>query len=147
MLIAKKREQIGGITAIPSAVNLLKNLPQHSWAVVTSADWGLAANRLEITGIPEAPMLIAEEDVARRKPNPDGFQLAAQNLGKSVTASIVFEDSPSGLPCTIAITNTLRATPPEPPEWTEGFRAVRIEYDGVTKELVLTVSSERPSAI
>ena len=80
MLIAEKREQIGGITAIPGAVNLLKNLPQHSWAVVTSADWGLAANRLEITGIPEAPMLIATEDVAHGKPNPDGFQLAAQNL-------------------------------------------------------------------
>lgn len=82
-----------------------------------------------------------------RKTESRRISISSPKPRKPTTASILFEDSPSGLPCTIAITNTLRATPPEPPEWTEGFRAVRIEYDGVTKELVLTVSSERPSAI
>jgi sugar-phosphatase len=122
-LIAEAREQIEGITTIPSGGDLIKNLPHASWAAVTSANPALAAKRSEIAGIPEAPMLIAEEDVARRKPNPDGFQLAAQNLGKSVTASIVFEDSPSGLEAgrragcrTIAITATLKATLLEPPD-------------------------------
>jgi sugar-phosphatase len=96
-------------------------------------------------------MFIAEEDVARRKPNLDGFQLVAQNLGNSVTALIVFDDSPSGLEAgrragcrMIAITATLKETLLEPKEWIEDFCAIQIEYDGVTRVFVLTVSSERP---
>ncbi len=99
-------------------------------------------------------MLIAAEDVKRVKPNPNGFQLAAEKIGKSATASIIFEDSPSGLAAgrragcrTIAITAALKAAPPEPQEWIKDFRAVQIEYDSLTDELILTISSERLSAV
>lgn len=99
-------------------------------------------------------MLIAAEDVKRGKPYPSGFQLAAEKIGKSATAPIVFEDSPSGLDAgrragcrTIAITAALKAAPPEPQEWIKDFRAVQIEYDSLTDELILTISSERLSAV
>jgi len=153
-LIAEEREQVEGISAIPGAVELLARLPSQSWAVVTSADRALAAKRMQIAGLPEAPVLIAAEDVERGKPNPDGFQLAAQKLSRSATASIIFEDSPSGLDAgrragcrTIAITAALKTTPPEPQEWIKDYRAVQIEYDNHTEELVLTISSERLSAV
>lgn len=153
-IFTEAREQVDGITAIPGAVDLLASLPSHSWAVVTSADRALATKWMQIAGIPEAPVLIAAEDVERGKPNPDGFRLATQNLGKTATASIVFEDSPNGLEAghragcrTIAITAALKAPPPGPQEWIEDFRTVRIEYDGVAKELVLAISSESPSAV
>ena len=98
--------------------------------------------------------MIAAEDVKRGKPYPNGFQLAAEKIGKSATAPIVFEDSPSGLDAgrragcrTIAITAALKTTPPEPQEWIKDYRAVQIEYDNHTEELVLTISSERLSAV
>ena len=97
MLVAEDRAQLEGISAIPSPVKLLARLPSQSWAVITSADRALATKRMQIAGLPEAPVLIAAEDVKRGKPNPDGFQLAAEKLGKSATASILFEGSPSGL--------------------------------------------------
>ena len=109
---------------------------------------------MQIAGLPEAPVLIAAEDVKRGKPNPDGFQLAAEKLGKSATASIVFEDSPSGLDAgqragcrTIAIAAALKAAPPEPQEWIKDFRAVQIEYDSLADDHILTTSSERFSAV
>ena len=152
-LISEEREQVEGITAIPGAVDFLADLPSQSWAVVTSADRTLAIKRMQIAGIPEAPVLIAAEDVERGKPNPDGYQLATQTLGKSAAASIVFEDSPSGLEAgrragcrTIAIAAALKAPPPEPQEWIEDFRTVRIEYDGDAEELALSISSGLPSA-
>ena len=78
---------------------------------------------MQIASLLEAPVLITAEDVKRGKPNPDGFQLAAEKLSKSATASIVFEDSPSGLDAgqragcrTISITAAVKAAPPEPQE-------------------------------
>jgi sugar-phosphatase len=78
---------------------------------------------MQIASLLEAPVLITAEDVKRGKPNPDGFQLAAEKLSKSATASIVFEDSPSGLDAgqragcrTTAITAAVKAAPPEPQE-------------------------------
>ena len=78
---------------------------------------------MQIASLLEAPVLITAEDVKRGKPNPDGFQLAAEKLSKSATASIVFEDSPSGFDAgqragcrTISITAAVKAAPPEPQE-------------------------------
>ena len=109
---------------------------------------------MQIAGLPEAPVLIAAEDVKRGKPNPDGFQLAAEKLGKSATAPIVFEDSPSDPDAgqragcrTIASTAALKAAPPEPQEWIKDFRAVQIEYDSLPDDHILTTSSERLSAV
>ena len=112
---------------------------------------------MQIAGLPEAPVLIAAEDVKRGKPNPDGFQLAAEKLGKAATASIVFEDSPSGFDAgqragcrNIAITAAMKAAPPEPQEpqeWIKNFRAVQIESDSLADVLILTISSERLSAV
>ena len=121
MLVAEERAQLEGISAIPGSVELLARLPSQSWAMVTSADRTLAPKRMQIAGLPEGPVLIAAEDVKHGKPNPDGFQLAAEKLGKSATASIVFEDSSSGLDAgrragcrTIAITAALKAATLEP---------------------------------
>ncbi|MDR2512544.1 MAG: HAD family phosphatase [Puniceicoccales bacterium] len=42
------------------------------------------------------PVVVASEDVARVKPAPDLFLLAAKKLGVSPTACLVVEDSPKG---------------------------------------------------
>jgi len=42
-------------------------------------------------------LMIAAEDVARGKPAPDCFELAAARLGVSVRDCLVFEDAPAGI--------------------------------------------------
>ncbi|MDN3239503.1 HAD-IA family hydrolase [Glycomyces tritici] len=66
------------------------------WAVVTSADDRLAKARLAAAGI-RPPLLFTFEDVARGKPDPEGFLLAAKALGADPAACLVVEDSEPGL--------------------------------------------------
>ncbi|MEU5152915.1 HAD-IA family hydrolase [Glycomyces sp. NPDC021274] len=65
------------------------------WAV-TSADDRLAKARLAAAGI-RPPLLFTFEDVARGKPDPEGYLLAAKALGVDPAACLVVEDSEPGL--------------------------------------------------
>jgi sugar-phosphatase len=48
-------------------------------------------------GLVPADVLITSEDVARGKPFPDPYLLAAQRLGVSPERCAVFEDAPAGI--------------------------------------------------
>jgi sugar-phosphatase len=48
-------------------------------------------------GLPPPPLMIAAEDVARGKPAPDCFALAAARLGVDARDCLVFEDAPAGI--------------------------------------------------
>jgi mannitol-1-/sugar-/sorbitol-6-phosphatase len=93
--------QYGDLDDVVSALGaaeLLALLGDHGvpWAVVTSADRRLASARLGAVGI-AAPVVITVEDVAVGKPDPAGYQLAAERLGVPVDRSLVVEDTAPGV--------------------------------------------------
>jgi mannitol-1-/sugar-/sorbitol-6-phosphatase len=88
---------VTGIEAIPGAAAFLASLPLERWAIVTSAPRTLALRRIEAAGLPLPSVLITADDVARGKPAPDGFQLAASRLGTQAGNCLVFEDAAAGI--------------------------------------------------
>ena len=98
--VAVTREEIDdvdGVVGIDGVADFLRALPADRWAVVTSAPRELARRRIAAAGLPEPPLMIAAEDVARGKPAPDPFLLAAQRLGVPAAECLVFEDAPAGI--------------------------------------------------
>jgi sugar-phosphatase len=86
-----------GVKALAGAAEFLASLPAGQWAVVTSANHLLASDRLATAGLLVPPVLIAAEDVARGKPDPEGFLRAAHLLGVKPERCLVIEDTPPGL--------------------------------------------------
>lgn len=89
---------LDGVTAIPGALELLAVVREAGlpWAVVTSAERPLATVRLAACAI-APPLLVCVEDVARGKPEPDGYLLAAAGLGVDPADCLVVEDSEVGV--------------------------------------------------
>lgn len=96
-IMREEMVDVADIDPIAGAAAFLAALPRERWAIVTSAPRKLAECRLAAAGLPLPPPMIAAEDVARGKPAPDCFQLAAQKLGVSAEACLVFEDAPAGI--------------------------------------------------
>ncbi|MFZ5747206.1 MAG: HAD-IA family hydrolase [Pseudomonadota bacterium] len=108
-------EDVAGIEPIVGAAEFLAALPAERWAIATSAPRALATRRIEAAGLPMPAVLVAAEDVARGKPAPDCFLLAAERLGHRAQACLVFEDTLAGVRAaeaagmaTVAITATHR---------------------------------------
>lgn len=86
-----------GVRELAGAGAFLAALPAGRWAVVTSAPRVLAQRRLAAAGLPPPPVLIAAEDIARGKPDPACYRLAASRLGVDPRDCLVFEDAPMGI--------------------------------------------------
>ncbi len=96
-MLRRQTEDTTGIVAIPGALAALDGLPTARWAVVTSADQGLAVARLRAAGLPLPRHLVPAEHTALGKPEPDPFLLAAQRLGFPPETCLVVEDSAAGV--------------------------------------------------
>lgn len=94
---AEEIEDRGGVTAVSGAGELLRQLKQHEWAVVTSASRALARTRIALVNLPVPNVLIGADDVAMGKPDPEGYLAAARRLGVEARDCVVFEDTPPGL--------------------------------------------------
>ncbi len=71
--------------------------------VVTSAERALAQAALHVTGLAQRlPMVIAHEDVAKHKPDPFPYLLAARRLAVPIQRCLVIEDSPAGVRAGVA---------------------------------------------
>jgi mannitol-1-/sugar-/sorbitol-6-phosphatase len=66
-------------------------------AIVTSCPDVLAARRLREIGVRPPRVLVTADRVARGKPDPEGYRLAASELGVDPRAAVVFEDAPAGI--------------------------------------------------
>jgi sugar-phosphatase len=86
-----------GLEVYRAARDLLRSLPVHSWAVVTSGNQLTAATRLQYGEFPAPPILVTAEDVQRGKPDPEGFLLAAKRLSVQPEQCVVVEDAPVGI--------------------------------------------------
>lgn len=94
--------EVQGVEEIPGAAAFLSRLPLSRWAVVTSAPRQLALTRLKAAGLPIPQVLITAEDVERGKPEPDGYLLAAKQLGVDCTDCLIFEDAEIGIAAALA---------------------------------------------
>jgi HAD superfamily hydrolase (TIGR01509 family) len=90
----------GALVALPGVDALLDWLDARAIprAIVTSTpreNLALVLETLWLDG--RFQTLVAEEDAARGKPDPEGFLVAAQRLGVRPAACVVIEDAPAGL--------------------------------------------------
>jgi sugar-phosphatase len=86
-----------GIVAVAGAVELVASLPASSWGVVTSGRGPLALSRLRAIGLPDPAVLVTADDVARGKPDPEGYLAAGRRIGAPSSDCLVIEDSPAGI--------------------------------------------------
>ncbi len=100
--ILREVQSAQGITAIYSAKQLIDSLPIDKWGIVTSATTPLAMARLSSAGLPIPAVLVTSDSVAKGKPEPDSYLLAAQLLGAEPRDCLVFEDSKCGVEAAIA---------------------------------------------
>jgi mannitol-1-/sugar-/sorbitol-6-phosphatase len=96
-LDAEEERDLGGITAVKGAADLLASLPPDRWALVTSAGRELAGMRMAAAGLPLPRWVVSGESVARGKPAPDAYLLGAERVGRAPASCVVFEDAPAGV--------------------------------------------------
>jgi sugar-phosphatase len=85
-----------GVVALPGAAAVLA-LPPGRIAISTSCMAPLARARLAAAGLPVPGVFVTSDEVARGKPAPDPYLLAAERLGVDPAACLVFEDAPAGI--------------------------------------------------
>lgn len=90
-------DDLADIIPLPGAKSLLPLLAPDRWAAVTSGSQALMRARLITAGLPVPGVLVAAEDVAEGKPDPEGYLRAAAALGKDIRNCLVVEDAPAGV--------------------------------------------------
>ena len=85
------------VVALPGAVEALVAVPADRQAVVTSCTAELAAARLTAAGLAAPRVMVTIDRLRRGKPAPDGYLLAAAELGFAGTDCLVVEDSAGGI--------------------------------------------------
>lgn len=101
-LLAAETAQTDGVVAIVGAARLLADLRGLPHALVTSASRDLAHARMDAAGLPMPGSAVTAEDVARSKPDAEGFVAAARALGVDPADCIVVEDSANGIAAGLA---------------------------------------------
>jgi sugar-phosphatase len=84
-----------GVVALPGAHELFAGA--EPVAVVTSCTVPLATARLRAAALPVPDVLVTPERLRRGKPDPEGYLLAARELGADPADCVVLEDAPAGV--------------------------------------------------
>lgn len=94
-----RMEEFGteGLVPIRGARAFVRSLPRDRWGIVTSGHRACAEFRLRHVGIPLPRVFITGDQVQRGKPDPEGYRLAAGQLGVPPADCLVFEDAPPGV--------------------------------------------------
>lgn len=104
-----ERYDLDDVVALPGAGRLVEAIPGRRWGAVTSGPQALMRDRLRAAGLPAPAVLVAAEDVAEGKPDPEGYRKAARMLGVEVTRCVVIEDAPAGIAAGVAAGATVVA--------------------------------------
>ena len=92
-----------GITVLPGAREAVARFAHLPRALVTGSSRVEARQALVALGLEDAfHLVIAAEDVARSKPDPDGYLAAARALGVAPRDCLVVEDSLAGIAAGLA---------------------------------------------
>jgi sugar-phosphatase len=89
---------------LPGARELLEgsSVVGDAFAVVTSCPDELGHVRLRAAGLPIPRVFVTSGRVRAGKPDPEGYLLAARELGADPGACVVFEDAPAGVAAGVA---------------------------------------------
>jgi mannitol-1-/sugar-/sorbitol-6-phosphatase len=90
-------EDLDGVIPLPGALELLRAVPPHRWAVVTSGTRPLAEVRIRAAGLPLPKHFITASDITRSKPDPEPYLHGARSVGFAPSECIVIEDAPAGI--------------------------------------------------
>ena len=101
-LLAGELGDAGLVTALPGALELVQQLPEDAWAVVTSGPRELAAARLEGAGLPVPARMVTADDVVRGKPDPEPYRRGVEALGLEPGQCLAIEDAPPGVRSAVA---------------------------------------------
>jgi sugar-phosphatase len=91
----RQADDTDGVVALPGARELFAG--PEPVAVVTSCTVPLATARLRAAGLPIPDVLVTPERLSRGKPDPEGYLLAAHELGAEPADCVVLEDAPAGV--------------------------------------------------
>ncbi len=97
VLDAAEEADTDGLVAVAGAAEVLAALPEGAWGVVTSGHRTLAERRLTAVGLPLPAVMVCGDEVARGKPDPEGFLTGARLLGVPPQSCVAFEDAPAGM--------------------------------------------------
>ena len=91
----RQADDTDGVVALPGAHELLTG--RDPVAIVTSCTVPLATARLRAAGLAVPEVLVTPERLRRGKPDPEGYLLAAGELGVAPAECVVLEDAPAGV--------------------------------------------------
>ena len=97
---AFRRLIAGNVTALPGADRLVRRAKEVGLlqAIVSSTPRANIEVMLESLGLWDLfEVIVGEEDATRGKPDPEGFLVAAQQLGVPPEECVVIEDAPEGI--------------------------------------------------
>ena len=144
MHVAVEEGDVQDIVPIAGAPELIASLPPDRWAIVTSCPTRLAAVRREAAGLPAPPVVVTADDVQLRKPAPDCFLLAAEQLRVDPQMCVVVEDSPAGIEAglragmrVLGLTTTLSGWPVQPTWTLPDLRDIQVSFN--QSELILKI--------
>jgi mannitol-1-/sugar-/sorbitol-6-phosphatase len=84
-------------SAIAGARDCLELLRESRWAIVTSCGTRFARALIDRADLPQPPLLVTADDIARNKPAPDGYLFAAAHWELEPREALVVEDSLQGI--------------------------------------------------
>lgn len=99
LLDSMERRLAAGVTPMPGAVELLRELADHGirMALVTSSLRVIADIVLKYLGREYFEAIVTADDVTRTKPHPEPYLTAARLLSVDPARCVVLEDSPNGV--------------------------------------------------
>jgi mannitol-1-/sugar-/sorbitol-6-phosphatase len=90
-------EDMDGMVALPGAIELLSELSEDVWGVVTSGTRRLASKRLHMAGLPVPKHFVTASDIRKGKPDPEPYLIGVEVLGFAADQTVVVEDAPAGV--------------------------------------------------
>jgi mannitol-1-/sugar-/sorbitol-6-phosphatase len=87
---------IEDLVPLPGALNLLRNLPDGTWTIVTSCTRALAHVRITAAGLPAPKVLVTSTDIRQGKPSPEPYLKGAEVLHFAARDCVVVEDAAAG---------------------------------------------------
>lgn len=137
--------EIGSILAVPGAAQVVRELENHRWAIVTSAWRKLAEARVVAAGLPLPTVIVPVDEISNGKPDPEGFLCAAAQLGVSPEECLVFEDTRPGIEAglnagmqVVGMLTTMAATELKHRPLIRDFRQVTVRPEGDRINVELT---------
>ena len=93
----RQAADVGDIVARPGAAELRDAFVPDRIAIVTSGPEPLARARLAAARLAVPAVLVTADRLRRGKPDPEGYLLAARELGADPAGCVVLEDAPAGV--------------------------------------------------